>query len=270
MSSAPITAAADGGFEPSFAGMMALLERLRGEGGCPWDRRQTSESLREMFLEEACELIEAIDAADAEGICEEAGDVLMHVGLQVLLGREEGRLSEREVFGGLIAKLVRRHPHVFGPRPGDLDAEGVLANWDEIKRAEGGRHGRESAMDGVPAALPALASAQAVQRKAARTGFDWEDADGVLDKVPEELGELRAARSDREREDEFGDLLFSMVNAARWMDIDAETALRRASRRFADRFRAMEQMAARDGSEFATLAAPDKEALWERAKSGRS
>ncbi len=269
MRPAPGARTADGGFAPTFEGLMALLARLRGEGGCPWDREQTAESLRDRFLEEACELIEAIDAADAEGIAEETGDVLMHAGLQIQLGAEEGSFSERDVFGALIAKLVRRHPHVFGDGPGGLSAEGVLANWDDIKRAEGGRHGRESAMDGVPPALPSLASAQAIQRKAARTGFDWEDAGGVLDKVSEELDELRAADTPREREDEFGDLLFALVNAARWLEIDAETALRRANRRFADRFRAMERMAARDGTDFASLAAPEKETLWERAKLAR-
>ena len=165
---------------------------------------------------------------DDEGIAEEAGDVVMHAGMQILLGKERGALSEEQVFGGLIAKLIHRHPHVFADGPRNLTAEGVLANWDDLKRREGGRQrGRKSALDGVPAAMPALSSAQAIQRKAARNGFDWEDADGVLEKVAEELRELREARTAEEREDEFGDLLFALVNAARWMDMEAESALRR-------------------------------------------
>ena len=253
-------------FDRSFQGLMTVLDRLRAPDGCPWDRVQTRESLRDQFLEEAYELVEALDDGDDEEIMEEVGDVLLHAAFQMQLGKEGGRFSEPEVFGALIAKLVRRHPHVFDADREDLDAAQVLANWDEIKRAEKPHSQRRSAIDGVPRTTPSLAGAQAIQGKAQRTGFDWENMAGVLEKVREEIDELGAATTAEETEAELGDLLFSLVNAARWLQIDAETALRKANRRFASRFRAMEVLARERGDDFRALCAEDKESLWKEVK----
>lgn len=255
-------------FDHSLQGLMSVLDRLRSPDGCPWDRGQTRESLRDQFLEEAYELVEALDEGDDDAIVEEVGDVLLHAAYQMQLGKEEGRFSEPDVFGALIAKLVRRHPHVFGAARDELDASQVLANWDEIKRAEKPHSQRRSAIDGVPRAAPSLTGAQAIQGKAQRTGFDWDDISGVLEKVREEFDELGAATTAEEAEAELGDLLFSLVNAARWLQIDAETALRKANRRFAERFRAMEMLAQQRGDDFQALCSEDKESLWEEVKKG--
>ena len=257
-------------FDHSFEGLMNLLERLRAPDGCPWDRGQTRESLRDQFLEEAYELVEALDGGDDEAIVEEVGDVLLHAAYQMQVGKEEGRFSEPDVIGTLIAKLVRRHPHVFEADREDLDASQVLAKWDEIKRAEKPHSQRRSAIDGVPRTTPSLAGAQAIQSKAQRTGFDWDNVAGVFGKVREEIDELGAASTAEETEAELGDLLFSLVNAARWLQIDAETALRKANRRFAARFRAMEMLAQERGEDFRTLCAEDKESLWNEVKEGPS
>lgn len=260
-------AAAD--FEPTFDGLLALVDRLRGPDGCPWDRKQTRESFRDQFLEEAYELIEALDGGDPAAIAEETGDVLLHTAFQIQLGREAGEFDDADVLGSLIEKLVRRHPHVFEPTGDDgddPDAERVLANWDDIKRAEKPDGTRRSAMDGVPVALPSLATAHDLQRKAARTGFDWDDMAGVIAKVREEIGELDRASSTEETEAEFGDLLFSLVNVARWLNLDAETALRKANQRFAARFRAMEVLADERGQGFKALSLDEKEFLWQEAK----
>jgi tetrapyrrole methylase family protein/MazG family protein len=258
-------------FDPSFQGLMALVGRLRGPGGCPWDAEQTRETFRDQFLEEAYELIEAVDEGDPDAIAEEVGDVLLHAAFQIQLGVEEGSFTDAGVFAGLLEKLVRRHPHVFkrtggGPNGGDWDAERLLANWDDIKRAEKPAGDRPSAIDGVPSAMPSLAGAQRLGGKAARTGFDWNDISGILDKVQEEIAELKAARTPGQTEAELGDLLFSLVNLGRWLDIDAETALRKANQRFAARFRAMEKFASERGADFKSLTLSGKEALWQEAK----
>lgn len=257
-------------FEHTFAGLMDLLGRLRGPDGCPWDRGQSRESLCSQFLEEAYELIEAIEEGDPEAIAEEVGDVILHAGFQIQLAREDGSFTETDVFGSLIAKLVHRHPHVFSANRQSLDAGQVLASWDELKRAEKPDSGRRSAIDGVPRAMPALARAQEIQSKARKTGFDWDELSGVIDKIREETGELAEARTGEEAEAELGDLLFSVVNAARWLDIDAETALRGANRRFAERFRAMENLARERGSDLRDLYPEDRESLWAEVKADLS
>ncbi len=254
-------------FDPSFEGLMALVGHLRDPDGCPWDREQTRESFRDQFLEEAYELIEAVDDGGPGAIAEEIGDVLLHAAFQIQLGKEASLFTGRDVLGKLIEKLVRRHPHVFEPTGGDLDADRVLARWDDIKRAEKPGNDHRSAVDGVPASMPSLASAQRLQCKAARTGFDWDDPAGVLDKVGEEIGELQGAATKEQTESELGDLLFSLVNIARWLDVDAETALRKANQRFAFRFRVMEEMAQGRCTDFKALSLDEKEALWQAAKS---
>ena len=254
----------DHDFPSSFDGLRQLTDRLRGPDGCPWDREQTPETLKHLFLEECYELIEAIEEGDAGKMAEELGDVLFHAASQIQLAEESGAFTAQDVFGGVVEKLVRRHPHVFG----DVvlgDASEALPRWDQIKRQEMAGSQR-SILDGAPKVMPALAYAQAVQGRAARMGFDWDDYTGVIDKVVEELKEIETAESDSARESELGDLLFSLVNAARWLGIEAETALRQANRKFYSRFTAMERLASERGLDFESLPLDAKEDLWQEVK----
>ena len=251
-------------FPSTFDGLMKLVARLRGPDGCPWDREQTRQSMRHYVLEECYELLEAIDETEAEHIAEEIGDVVFHMAFQVHLGEEEGAFDRKRVYRTVIDKLVRRHPHVFGDAKVSGATE-VLDRWQELKRAER-KDDEASALSGVPKEMPALSYAQAIQQRAAGVGFDWEDAEGVMDKVTEELHELSGAESREEKEAELGDLLFSIVNASRWMDIDAEGALRGAGARFRGRFTLMEQLCHDRGTPLKTLALDAKEALWQESK----
>ena len=251
-------------YPPTYQGVVQVMKRLRGPNGCPWDREQTHESMKAQILEECYELIDAIERDDTGEMVEEIGDVFYHTLFQIDMGDEKGRFGERDVFGTLIAKLVRRHPHVFD----DVEVSGsneVINNWQAIKRKE--REGTDrSILDGVPKQMPALAYALAVQERASRVGFDWDDIGGVLDKVTEELGEIREAESEGEREHELGDLLFSIANAARWMGIDAEASLRHANARFYGRFGSMERLSRERQLSFVDLSMDEKEAIWEEAK----
>ena len=251
-------------YPSTYDGVLQLLERLRGPNGCPWDRKQTHRSMTEMLLEECYELIEAIEGNNIEGMIGELGDVLFHVAFQARIAEEAEEFTHGQVFEALISKLVRRHPHVFGDVQAD-DAEQVVVNWDAIKRDEKAGSD-ESILDGLPRSMPFLAYAQSVQGRAARAGFDWDDISGVLDKVVEELGEINEAQSDEQREHELGDLLFSIVNASRWRDIDAESALRHANGRFYGRYTTMERFSRERGLSFAELPLDEKEALWQEAK----
>ena len=251
-------------YPATFDGVLQLLERLRGPNGCPWDRKQTHKSMTEMLLEECYELIEAIEEDNVDEMVEELGDVLFHVAFQARMAEEAKEFTHGQVFEALIGKLVRRHPHVFGDAQAD-DAEQVIANWDAIKRDEK-QGGDDSILDGLPRHMPALAYAQSVQGRAARTGFDWDDISGALAKVVEELGEIDDAQSDEQKEHELGDLLFSIVNASRWMGIEAESALRHANGRFYRRFTAMERFSRERDLDFAELPLDQKEALWQEAK----
>ena len=252
-------------YPSTFDGLLQLVGHLRGPAGCPWDREQTSESMKPNILEECYELLEAIDEGDAGKKLEELGDVMFHLAFQVQLGKEEGAFDEEQVFGAVNKKLTGRHPHVFGDATAS-DAREVESGWHDIKRRERG-DAKVSVLDGVPQELPALSRAEALQERAARSGFDWEDAEGVVEKVREELDELQAARSPAELEAELGDILFSIVNLARWLGVDAEGALRRTDARFRRRFSLMEKMSRERGVTFDGLALPDKEKLWQEAKS---
>ncbi len=251
-------------FPATFEGLMTLVRRLRGPKGCPWDRDQTSQSMRRHLLEESYELIEAIDEGDAAKLKEELGDVLFHLAFQVHLGGEGGSFGEPEVFRSVIDKLVRRHPHVFGDESASSPDE-AISRWDAVKTSErGGAPG--SILDTVPKASPALFYAQVLQERAARIGFDWEDVQGVLGKVAEELEELRDAETAEQREGELGDILFSIVNLSRWLDLDAEAALRGADERFRRRFQRMEQLSRDGGASLGEMSLDGKEALWQQAK----
>ena len=251
-------------FPNTFEGIQQLVATLRAPGGCPWDSEQTPDTLKHLFLEECYELIEAIEEGDPEKMAEELGDVLFHGASQIQIAQERGDFIGADVFRQVIQKLVRRHPHVFGDAVVE-NAQQAVPRWDQIKREELAGTDR-SILDGVPKAMPSMGYAQAVQGRAARMGFDWEDYSGVLDKVEEELSELESAQDDDAREAEFGDLLFSIVNASRWMGIEAETALRNANRRFYSRFTEMERAARERGTDFESLSLDAKEELWQEAK----
>jgi tetrapyrrole methylase family protein/MazG family protein len=246
------------------------VARLRAPDGCPWDRAQTHRSLRPNLLEETYEVLAALDEEDADKLCEELGDLLMQVVMHVQIATEEGAFRFADVIGQITAKLRRRHPHVFGELEVDGAAD-VLRNWEAIKASERSASGREgvyhSRLDGVPAILPALARAQALGERAARAGFDWPDLAGVLDKVGEEVAELRGADELDGQARELGDLLFCLVNVARWLGVDAEGALRGACDRFVYRYTKMEQEAHESGIDLAALTLAEQDVLWEKAKS---
>ncbi len=259
----------------SYAGGLPALQdtvaRLRAPDGCPWDREQTHQSLRNNLLEETYEALAAIDGGEDDKLCEELGDLLMQIAMHVQIAAEGGAFRFADVIGRIDAKLKRRHPHVFG----DVQVHGaadVLRNWEAIKADERAASRSEDAhpsrLEGVPAILPALARAQALGDRAARGGFDWPDVEGVLEKVGEEVAELRAVEDVDARAREMGDLLFSLVNLARWLDVDAESALRGACDRFTVRYAEMERRAQAQGVDLADLSPDQQDALWEGAKAG--
>ena len=247
----------------SFEGLQNTMAHLRAPEGCPWDREQTHESLRAELLEETYEVVAAIDSGDARALQEELGDLLLQVLIHAQIATEEGEFKMAQVIAGIDAKLKHRHPHVWGERSVQ-GTEDVLRRWEELKREEKGED--RSVLDGVPAVLPALQQADTYSRRAARVGFDWTEAGGVADKIREEMAEVVAAASPEEREAELGDLLFAVVNWARWLEADPETALRKASARFARRFRIVEQLARGRKLDLASLTIDDLEALWQEAK----
>jgi tetrapyrrole methylase family protein/MazG family protein len=244
-----------------------ICAKLRGPGGCPWDREQTHASLRNNLLEECYEVLEALDRGDLEELRCELGDLLMQVFLHAQLAREEGAFDLGDVLAGINAKLIRRHPHVFGSVEAP-DSETVLRNWEAIKAHERNAEGKEGAslLDGLPRSLPALAFAQAVGRRVARVGFDWMRVEEVWAKVEEEMAELRRAETPEERAEEMGDLLFALVNLARWLGIDAEDALRATNGKFCRRFAWLEAQAAAHGIPLERMPIADMDALWEEAK----
>lgn len=247
--------------------LLAIMARLRGPGGCPWDREQTLASLKPFLLEEAYELLEAMDSGEPADHAEELGDVLLQVVFQAQICAEQGLFTLDEVAHRLCDKLVRRHPHVFADTPAD-DSQTVIRNWDRIKRTEKSDQPR-SAVDGVPAALPALLRAQHVQTRVARVGFDWPDAAGPTAKIQEELRELEAATASGQPEairHELGDLLFSIVNLSRFLKVDAEEALRLTVDRFQRRFREVERRVAAEGREVRACSMAELDAHWEAVK----
>ncbi len=250
-----------------FQSLIDVVARLRGPGGCPWDAEQTHESLKRNLLEECYEALEAIDGGEPQELAEELGDILVQVAFHADIARAAGEFDIADVLTAINRKLIRRHPHVFADGTA-TDARQVERNWEQLKAEERRQAGKAepSAMDSVPAALPALTAAQLMQDRAARFGFDWDDVGGVLDKLVEEIGEFRAAGTPEEKLDEFGDVLFVLVNLARWSGIHAEDALRQANAKFRRRYQSMERLAAEREQEFAALSLDDKEALWQETK----
>jgi tetrapyrrole methylase family protein/MazG family protein len=251
----------------SFESFAEIIAHLRAPNGCPWDREQTHETLRKHLLEESYETIAAIDSGDFTSMREEFGDLLLQVVLQAQIANEEGQFNINQVIQGIYSKIVRRHPHVFG----DLKlegVEGVLANWEKLKEAERKNNGQKEKglLDGIPVALPALSQAQEYQDRAARVGFDWPEIEGVLDKVKEEIEEIKNAETDFELASEIGDLFFALVNVARWKSVDAESALRGTNKKFKRRFGYVEQDAKKNGRNLSDLNLEEMDALWNQAK----
>ena len=254
--------------ECSFDRLITIMETLRAPGGCPWDAEQTHQSLVKNLIEEAYELADAIAADDAEAMMEELGDVLLQVVFHSTLAKEAGRFEAADVINHLCEKLVYRHPHVFADTEAD-NADAVIRNWDRLKRREKSKKERASIMSGIPRSLPALLYALKVQSTASRVGFDWEAAAEVLDKIGEERQELVEALekgASAEVEEEIGDLMFSVVNLARKLNLDPESALRGANRKFVDRFYAIEAAARQSGKQLSEIPMDEKEMIWQGTK----
>ncbi|HEY4485062.1 MAG TPA: nucleoside triphosphate pyrophosphohydrolase [Nitrospiria bacterium] len=258
-----------------FSDLVGVMARLRGKDGCPWDREQTPETLKPFLIEEAYEVLEAIDARDPAMMKEELGDLLFQVVFHSQIAAERGEFGIEGVLAHTIAKMTRRHPHVFGPgargkpKKGRPSSGEVLARWEDLKRKEKGNQKRTSVLDGVPKTLPALMRAHLLQSRASRVGFDWKSMRPVWAKVREEIRELeeavktgRAARI----QDEFGDVFFALVNLARFMKLDPEESLRRANNRFTDRFQYVERHSGRPLQE---MTPAEMDGLWEKAKKVR-
>lgn len=251
--------------------LVDVMARLRSDDGCPWDREQDHRSLKKYLIEEAYEVIDAIDAEDDDALVEELGDLLLQVVFHAQIASESGRFDVNDVVAAITEKLIRRHPHVFGGEEAP-DAAAVLARWDDLKREERkakGERAPSSLMDGLPRGLPALMYAREVQKRAAKVGFEWDDVAGALEKVSEEVEEIARAAKAGDREAlfaEWGDLLFALVNVSRYVEIDLEEALRAAANRFAARFRSMEERAASRGEKLGEMNLAELDVLWEEAK----
>jgi tetrapyrrole methylase family protein/MazG family protein len=252
----------------SFEAFQEIVAHLRAPDGCPWDREQTHESLRTNLMEEAYEALAAMDSGDPVEMAEEFGDLLLQIVLNAQIANEEGEFNMADVLKGIYHKIIRRHPHVFG----DLKLEGVqgvLKNWEKLKAAEraSSHEPEKGLLDGVPLALPALSQAQEYQDRAARVGFDWKEMSGVLEKIAEEIQEIREVTNEKELVAEIGDLFFALVNLSRWKKVDAEAALRNTSMRFKKRFAYVEENARKQGRKLSEMSIDEMEVLWQEAKS---
>ena len=248
--------------------LVEVMARLRGIDGCPWDREQDHLSLRKYILEEAYEVIEALDSQDMYNTCEELGDLLLQIVFHAQIASEGGRFNINDVVGGITEKMIRRHPHVFGGVKVENSAE-VLLNWAAIKELEKPGRGPKGLLDGLPGQLPALMKAQKMQSRAAKAGFDWSDYKGALEKVYEELNEVQEAikiDNGRQIENELGDLLFAAVNLARLLKIEAEVALAKSSGKFEQRFRQIEKRAASAGRQLSECSLSEMDVWWEEIK----
>jgi MazG family protein len=253
-----------------FERLVEIMARLRGEGGCPWDREQTFDSIKPYTLEETYEVLDAIDRRDWRGLAEELGDLVLQAVFYAQMAAEEGHFTIADALDAINAKLVRRHPHVFGDGTART-AEQVLARWNEIKQEEKRERGEEKRglLDGVLRNQPALMEAAHLSKKAAAAGFDWPDIEGVFGKIREEIAELENARAGASREEiegEIGDLLFTVVNAARFLGVDPEQALRRTNAKFRERFAQVEGGLEERGRRFGETTIEEMEELWQQAK----
>ena len=250
------------------ADFIRIIDVLRSPGGCPWDIKQTHESLKRNAVEEAWEVCDAIDEGSTEHLREELGDLLMQVIFHASIEKEKGGFDLDDVSDEAVKKLVHRHPHVFADTKADTPEE-VLANWDAIKRADRGQQSVASAMDGIPKGLPGLMRSEKIQNKAAKLGFDWPNVTGALDKLREEVGELQEGIDAHDLEnikEELGDVLFSAVNVARFYKLDSEEIMRAACEKFIRRFRFMEEKAAERGLELTELSLGQQEEIYQQAR----
>ena len=246
--------------------LLRIMELLRGEGGCVWDREQDHHTIRNNFIEETYEAVEAIDRDDPVLLREELGDVLLQVVFHARMEEEAGRFTFSDVCDGICKKLVYRHPHVFGDVSVQDSAE-VLVNWDKLKREEKGQETYTDTLTSVATSLPALWRAEKVQKKAKKAGFDWPDAAGALDKLSEELDELKEAIDQNTNvEEELGDLLFAAVNVARFVKADPEQTLTAATEKFISRFAKVEELARQQGRDMAQMPLSELDRLWEQVK----
>lgn len=246
----------------SFLALVEIMDTLREK--CPWDKKQTIQSLRSNTIEELYELIDAIIDEDWEGIKEELGDILLHVLFYAKIGSEQGHFTLQDSIEAISKKLIHRHPHIYGEVKVQ-DEEEVKRNWEQLKLQEG----KTSLLAGVPNSLPAMVKAFRIQQKVKQVGFEWENKEQVWDKVEEEIGELKAeieANDQEKMEAEFGDVLFSMINYARFLNIDPETALEKTNKKFKHRFELMESYAKENGLDLAKLSLNEKEAIWQSMK----
>lgn len=258
------------GISYSFEAFQNVIARLRAPDGCPWDRKQTHQSMRSDLLEETYEVLAALDMDNPLAMREEFGDLLLHIVMQAQIAAEAGKFTMSDVLHGIHTKIVRRHPHVFG----GLEIEGeqdILANWEQMKAEERAENGKVEAglLDSLNLALPALVQAEQFQERAARMKFDWREITGVLAKVFEEIQEVQLAKNEVELHAEIGDLLFAVVNLARWYEVDAESALRQANQRFRQRFKYIEQAARSQGKQVSDFSLDEMDQLWEAAKSSQ-
>ena len=247
---------------------LRLVTVLRSPGGCPWDRKQTHESIKKNFIEETYEAVEAINKADAEGLKEELGDVLLQVAMHSEMESEKGSFDFNDVVNDICKKLVVRHPHVFGDAAAQSSDE-ALQNWDQVKLKTKGMKKQGEAMIKVPREFPALMRAQKLQEKAAKAGFDWDDINGAVDKLHEEIDELEtalAAGVGKDIEEEFGDVLFSCVNVSRFIGADSEEALTASTDKFIKRYLLVEKLAADEGLDMKTASIEELDKLWNKAK----
>lgn len=264
-----------------FEDLVVLQRRLRAPNGCPWDREQTHQSLRPFLIEEAYEVLDALDANDAGKFAEELGDLLLQIVFHAELAKEAGKFAIRDVIRSVHTKMVRRHPHVFG-KVKARDSAAVLKNWERLKAEERAKASKSakgsdfrSILSGVPRGLPALLEGYQLTRRASNVGFDWENTDGIFEKISEEVREIREALGDvqtahgkgqREVEVEIGDLLFSAVNLARFNGVDPELALKRANQKFSRRFQWMERKSSESGRRLADVDREEMEELWNESK----
>lgn len=246
-----------------FESLVKIIARLRAPDGCPWDREQTHASLREYLVEETYEVLESLDRGDAAKLSEELGDLLLQIVLHSQIAAEAGQFEIGDVIKSINEKLIYRHPHIFGSAKAENAGE-VMKNWQELKKEERGAD--ISMLSGVPQQMPSLSYSQAIQRRVAQAGFDWENIDGVIDKLAEEVAEFKQADTDEQKGQEFGDILFTLVNIARRLGVDSESALREANKKFFNRFSFMEGLCRQRGLTFAGMSFEEQNELWEEAK----
>lgn len=252
----------------NFDDLVKIMKILRAPGGCPWDAEQNHESIRRNFIEETYEAVEAIDTCNSELLCEELGDVMLQVVFHAEISEGEGDFNIDDVCDGICKKLIIRHPHVFGDVKADT-SEKVLENWDKIKMQTKSQTTYTETLKSVSPALPALIRAEKVQHKAHKCGFDWDDISGALDKLSEEISELREAVAKGEKDavsDELGDVLFSAVNVSRFADVDSEKALSDSTEKFIYRFSKVEEIAAQKGIDMKTATLSQLDAIWDEVK----